>query len=193
MHAEGPRDAQFLAPMGAQRLRFRRDRNATRRLDRPCGSDATMLTETGTSGIDESLAESVGGVSSGGSSRLGRSCSWLAADSPGPDEGHAARSFVLCADGCRVDAQMQRLERDEPVVQTLPKAMDSWPFLATGSTLRRMLWWHGRAEVAELKQSRFVLAIGRFPTRRRRQTSTSCLSMNATWRLSANARLVTAG
>ena len=37
-----------------------------------------------------------------------------------------------------------------------------------------MLWWHG-PQIAELKQSRFVLAIGRFPTRRRRQTSTSCL------------------
>ena len=60
-------------------------------------------------------------------------------------------------------AQRQRLERDEPIVQTLPKGDGQLAvFVATrlDAPPDALVAWTRR--IAELKQSRFVLAIGRF-------------------------------
>ena len=59
--------------------------------------------------------------------------------------------------------QMQRLERDEPIVQTLPRGDGQLAvFVATrfDAPPDALVAWTRR--VAELKKSRFVLAIGRF-------------------------------
>ena len=114
---------------------------------------------------------------------------------PRAGQGHAARSFQFFAPTVVVSsAQMQRLERDEPVVQTLPKSDGQLAvFAATrlDAPPDALVAWTRR--VAELKKVGSCWRSDGFRPADAGRTSTSCLSMNATWRLSANARLVTAG
>jgi hypothetical protein len=83
---------------------------------------------------------------------------------PGAGRATAGDPFEFLAPTVVVStAQRQRLERDEPIVQTLPKSDGQLAvFVATrlDAPPDALVAWTRR--IAELKQSRFVLAIGRF-------------------------------